>query len=585
LDHHIRVGNSLLGTTPELIAAGLPDEAFTPIERDDKKACAALKKRNRAEREGLGPLFAQEDAEAQARLQRAAGALEELPDDRPEDIRTKELAFRHREQTDEYRHKKELADVWCAAFVMRKYFREPGRESSASGLTQGHLNALVDGRPLSAELGLETERLSRQYKFFHWHQAFPEVFANCGFDCLLGNPPWERVKLQEREFFAGSRADIANAATAALRGRLIAELADKDPVLFAAYRDALRQADAESKFARTAGRFEYGASGDTNTYPLFTELATDVIKGAGRAGIIVKTGILADYSLRKFFDHLVEQDRLVSAFDFSNGKLIFPDVVANERFTLLTIGGPGASRGVITISILNEDVAELGSPGKIWRLSRDDIRLINPNTHTCPLFQMERDAHLVSGIYRRHRILNLENGANINSWGASYHRMFDMTNDSSLFCDLETLQSNSVSHPSSVWPTDQGEYVTLLEGKLFDLFDHRHGTFEEVPRESRFGIKAEPNHPSHAEKQLSENSCLPRYWVPATEVLSRYLEQLGFQPSGVLTFRDVCRTHTDLQTVPPCICPPWGAGNKAPLFLFPKSLSENIRRNYKVFGP
>src|SRR5262249_5425915 len=184
LDHHIRVGNSLLGTTPELIAAGLPDEAFTPIERDDKKACAALKKRNRAEREGLGPLFAQEDAEAQARLQRAAGALEELPDDRPEDIRTKELAFRHREQTDEYRHKKELADVWCAAFVMRKYFREPGRESSASGLTQGHLNALVDGRPLSAELGLETERLSRQYKFFHWHQAFPEVFANGGFDCL-----------------------------------------------------------------------------------------------------------------------------------------------------------------------------------------------------------------------------------------------------------------------------------------------------------------------------------------------------------------------------------------------------------------
>jgi hypothetical protein len=94
LDHHIRVGNSLLGTTPELIAAGLPDEAFTAIEGDDKKACAVLKKRNKAERKGLGPLFAQHDAEVQARLQQAAAALEELPDERPEDIRAKELDLR-----------------------------------------------------------------------------------------------------------------------------------------------------------------------------------------------------------------------------------------------------------------------------------------------------------------------------------------------------------------------------------------------------------------------------------------------------------------------------------------------------------
>src|SRR5262249_50464817 len=90
LDHHIRVGNSLLGATPELIVTGLPDEAFTPIEGDDKKACAVLKKRNKAERAGLGPLFAQQDAETQTRLQQAAAALEELPDDRPEDICAKE---------------------------------------------------------------------------------------------------------------------------------------------------------------------------------------------------------------------------------------------------------------------------------------------------------------------------------------------------------------------------------------------------------------------------------------------------------------------------------------------------------------
>ena len=65
----------------------------------EKKACAALKKRNKAEREGWGPLFTEQDEETQWQLQQAAAALEELPDDRPEDIRAKELAFRRHEQT------------------------------------------------------------------------------------------------------------------------------------------------------------------------------------------------------------------------------------------------------------------------------------------------------------------------------------------------------------------------------------------------------------------------------------------------------------------------------------------------------
>jgi type I restriction-modification system DNA methylase subunit len=195
LDHHIRVGNSLLGATSELIAGGLPDEAFNAIEGDDKKACTALKKRNRAERKGLGPLFAEQDAELQMRLQLAAAALQELPDNRPEEIRAKELAFRSHEQTEEYRRKKLLADTWCAAFVIKKPFRAMQSQVSAIGITQGLLNDLADGRALPPDLAAEVNRLATQYQFFHWHLAFPEAFANGGFDCVLGNPPWVRQEL------------------------------------------------------------------------------------------------------------------------------------------------------------------------------------------------------------------------------------------------------------------------------------------------------------------------------------------------------------------------------------------------------
>ena len=63
--------------------------------------------------------------------------------------------------------------------------------------------------------------LAGQAHAFHWPLEFPDVMAAGGFDVVLGNPPWERIKLQEQEFFAARDPEIAQAANAAARGRLI----------------------------------------------------------------------------------------------------------------------------------------------------------------------------------------------------------------------------------------------------------------------------------------------------------------------------------------------------------------------------
>jgi hypothetical protein len=110
--------------TPELIVAGLSDDAFTAIQSNDKKACALLKKRNKAERGGSGPLLARQDTDTQVRLQQAATALADLPDDRLQDIQRKEAAFLQSEQTEEYHNKKRVAAARCAAFIISKHFRQ-----------------------------------------------------------------------------------------------------------------------------------------------------------------------------------------------------------------------------------------------------------------------------------------------------------------------------------------------------------------------------------------------------------------------------------------------------------------------------
>ena len=126
-----------------------------------------------------------------------------------------------------------------------------------------------------------------------------------GFDVILGNPPWERIKLQEKEFFAGKSPEIAEARTAAQRRKLIKKLPQTDPELHAAYVAALRESEATSHFLRDSGRFPLTSGGDINTYAVFAGLARQVVAPKGRVGIIVPLGIATDYTYRDFFADLV----------------------------------------------------------------------------------------------------------------------------------------------------------------------------------------------------------------------------------------------------------------------------------------
>ncbi len=61
---------------------------------------------------------------------------------------------------------------------------------------------LLKGNLSSAEIIKNSNELAKKYHFFFiGNLEFPEVFKNGGFDCVLGNPPWERIKIQQKEFF------------------------------------------------------------------------------------------------------------------------------------------------------------------------------------------------------------------------------------------------------------------------------------------------------------------------------------------------------------------------------------------------
>ena len=171
------------------MASGIPDDAFKPLEDDDRELCSALKRRNKSERDGIGPLFARQDQEALNRLRAAAVAVDQLPDDHLESLHAKELAFKAHEQDQTHRQRKLLADAWCAAFVAPKSSSGVGPHAGGP-LTQGSLVGLASGRALSEGQLRQVEALSEEHRFFHWQLVFPSVFASGGFDVVIGNPPW-----------------------------------------------------------------------------------------------------------------------------------------------------------------------------------------------------------------------------------------------------------------------------------------------------------------------------------------------------------------------------------------------------------
>jgi len=580
LDHHIQCGNSLLGATPELMAAGIPDEAFVPIEGDDKTVCSAAKRLNKSERDtGQRDLFYAAEAPWQ-RLGDFAGAMkamDRVSDETLDGYRSKSNRYQEIVNSPAFLFGRLLADLWCAAFVWKKTRDFPY-------VITNEVFRSIEAEPGSIPPWLyeEVERLRRQYGFFHWHLAFPEVFAggeaqaagrasggpsgsavaegavaSGGFDVVLGNPPWERIKLQENEWRAERHPGIAEAANAAQRRQMIEALQQSDPALWRAFAGDRRKAEGESMLVRNSGRFPLCGRGDVNTYTVFTELNRTLINPQGRVGCIVPSGIATDDTTKYFFQDLIEQRSLVSLYDFENRDGIFIGVHRSYKFCLLTLTGAGRPnpRGAEFLFFAHQ-TADLSDAERRFVLTAEDIALLNPNTRTCPIFRGRRDAELTRHIYRRVPVLIDENDEEKgNPWGISFLRMLDMSNDSHLFRNREDLEREGWQLQGNVFVRGKARCLPLYEAKMIHHYDHRWATY--TPEgDTRDLTPAEKHDPAFAP--------LPRYWVEEEHVTEALAGR--WAKEWLLGFRDICRS-TDERTVIAGVLPKAAVGHKFPLIL------------------
>jgi hypothetical protein len=429
-----------------------------------------------------------------------------------------------------------------------------------------------DGRRFAGILARARE-LIQDENFLHWQVAFPGVWTNWeqeelngGFDAVVGNPPWDRMKLQQVEWFAARRREIALSQRAADRRQMIVALEKSADPLARDFAKANDRAEAGTRMARSGGGYPMLSGGDVNLYSLFVERAMGLVKRDGVVGLLTPSGIASDLTAAKFFKSVATEGRLKALFDFENRRTrydaepFFPDVDSRFKFCAFVASPTPVSKPARCAFFL-QDVSELEDPERCFPISPADFTRVNPNTGTAPIFKTRRDADLTTSIYNRLPVLvDRSGGSEVRAWPVRYKTMFHMTNDSGHFKTKMELEEREGAYPigQNRFASGAGEWLPLYEGKMVQAFDHRAASVVLNPENQH-----RPAQPAPANLEQHQNPDWlpePQFWVPASECRWTAADK------WVLGFKEIT-APTNIRTFISAIFPAVGFGNKVPILV------------------
>ena len=559
LDHHLRCGDSLVGMRigeagPELNRLGGlfaaeaitgAEEASTGMQRIEEKSDADI-----AEVRESAELF-EEVEDATSDLNSVLNILTGLR------WLTTGMKVRERRAT-EAPVSETLSQRPQDAFGMLAR-----KTLSAQDATEDELAPLS---PALVELVSAAEAAADGEGFLHWETAFPSVWQHWhdeaplgGFDAVIGNPPWDKIKLQEVEWFSSRAPVVALAPTGAVRKGHIQQLLEQGGPLADEFNSAKERADRMNGIVRSFNHYPLLAHGDINLYSLFVERAMGLVKPDGIVGLLTPSGIYADRNAADFFRTISAAGRISGLFDFENRKVFFPDVHASLKFCALIFGGVDRRFEESECAFFLHDTDTIKDPDRCFPMGPDDFTLVNPNTSTAPVFRTRRDGEITRLVYGEHPVLvNRTQGEERRAWPIRYRTIFHMTNDSFLFRTTAQLEKSGF-YPveGNRWRKGEEVYVPLYEGKMVQAFDHRAASVVvnsnnlNRPAQTLEALPEEHSDPTWLPK--------PQFWVEANSL--DWPEGLGW----TVAFKDATAT-TNGRTMIAALVPAYGIGNTLPVF-------------------
>lgn len=307
-----------------------------------------------------------------------------------------------------------------------------------------------DSKSKSAALR-QIEAYATRYRFFHFEVAFPEAFAGAqkGFDIIVGNPPWDKTKFSDTDFFPQYHSNyrsLKNSEKAAVQKRLL-----ESEHIAAAYKTAKREMEVADDYYTAASPLNKGA-GDGNLFRLFVERNLGLLAAGGSLNYVLPSALMFEEGSTVLRKHIFTHCHMPFFWSFENNKGIFPDVHRSYKFALMQVVNSApvsAQDQVIDTAFYVLDPAELNNAARHVPYPLDTLKTLSPEHWALMELRSGADLVLLEKCYSAFPALS-------GNW-LDFRRELHMTDDKDLFLEKEA--------PG---------LLPLFEGKMIWQYSHQH---------------------------------------------------------------------------------------------------------------
>lgn len=483
LDHHLKCGNSLLGVTLDRLAQpGLAlkvgcgrtqwialSEQVEGLGQETASGSGSQSKRKKSKdhpEQMMLPFPI--DTQLFSGIRKSIETILSKPSDNPEDVKAKSDEYERLIQHRLASHRL-LADLWCsqwflieanpeAAAEFARLYDEAKRTCGISNDEErDRATASLREHPFGKRMAAAREQGygPRPLRFFQWQLEFPEVAFDSqgqprpgyGFDVVVGNPPWDKIKPEKRQFYAPFSEAIANTQGPSLN-RLIMELENAHPDLAQGWEHYEKLMSDMTRFLADAGVYRHQTAlvdgkktgGDPDLFRYFIERAAQCAKTGGAVGYLVPSTLWQADGCTGLRRYLFNECTLRSLYTFENYRKWAFDIHSSFKFcTFVYDKSPPPPNHTFPSAMMLRDSVCLdgGRPERVLQLSRELVETISPGNFATLDIKSDGDRILIEKLHRDSRLAAF--GSPASGWNAKYRCELHMTNDAWRFRRSEWL--------------------------------------------------------------------------------------------------------------------------------------------------
>lgn len=393
LEHHIKCGNALIGTS-----------------------IADFKQNTLAKSKGL---FLQDlDSKFNA-LQEVFYKLDSIKDSTEIDIKESKRLYQ-----DEILPTLTKLNLYLNYQNTKHFIKDPQERQSLLALQQAGLESLEQNKKAKDLI----ESYAKTYRFFNYEIEFPEIVNGgvfVGFDIIIGNPPWDKTKFSDSDFFPqfiSNYRTLSKSKKEEIKTNLLAK-----PYIKAQYEREKTFIQSVNDYYKESYPLNSG-SGDGNLFRFFVEKNLHLLAKNATLNYVLPSALMLEEGSLSLRKEILEHKRLNFFYSFENREGIFNDVHRSYKFALMQVQNTQAdSTHKIKTMFYKTNIDSVYDTNNIIETSLEEIAILSPSQIALQEVRDKKDLEILAKCYARFKPLSLE-------W-LDFRRELDMTNDKKIFIE------------------------------------------------------------------------------------------------------------------------------------------------------